>query len=94
MDSHSLPEFTRKTSGMEVIHVIAANSVRFLRIRQRNLDTPIKERAYSNTRTAILGTLLTVSGTFVDDNLLFCNELHKSIDVRRYSFEDPFVVVL
>ena len=27
MDSYSLPEFTRMTSGMDVIHVIAANSV-------------------------------------------------------------------
>jgi hypothetical protein len=68
--------------------------MRFLRIRQRDFGTPIKERAYSNTRTAILGTLLTVSGTFVDDNLLFCNELPESINAQRYSFEDPFVVVL
>jgi hypothetical protein len=68
--------------------------MRFLRIRQRDFGTPIKERAYSNTRTAILGTLLTVSGTFVDDNLLLCNGLPKSTHARRYSFENPFVVVL
>jgi hypothetical protein len=27
MDSYSLPEFTRMTSGMDVIHVLAANPV-------------------------------------------------------------------